>query len=94
MTGRARVPYLSRRTRLAIAVGVPAFAAAYGVLAFVLPGWRQMLLDGLSESALDVAAAVLAAITAVVATSARLNGHLSRQNERIRSAVQKLGRTA
>ena len=90
MTGRARVPYLSRRTRLAIAVGVPAFAAAYGVLAFVLPGWRQMLFDGLSESALDVAAAVLAAITAVVATSARLNGHLSRQNERIRSAVDSM----
>jgi methyl-accepting chemotaxis protein/PAS domain-containing protein len=89
-TGRGRVSYIRRRTKLTALVGLLAFAAAYGALAFILPGWREFLLAALPEWALDAVAAVLVATAAVILTFARVNRQLRRQNERIRSAVDSM----
>jgi methyl-accepting chemotaxis protein len=90
MTGQARVPYIRRRTRLTALVGLLVFAAAYGALVFVLPGWREFLLAALPERALDAGVAALLATAAIIVTFERINRHLSRQNERIRGAVDSM----
>ncbi|MGE0063174.1 MAG: PAS-domain containing protein, partial [Xanthobacteraceae bacterium] len=81
---------MRRRTRLTALVGVLVFTAAYGALVFVLPGWRDFLLAALPEWALDACLAALVATAAVIVTFAQINRHLSRQNERIRGAVDSM----
>ena len=84
------MPYFHRWTRRTAIVGLVAFAVAYGLLALVLPGWTETMRSGIPEHTLDVAIAVLAAVTAFAALSLAGNRRLRSQNRQMRTALDSM----
>ncbi|MGE0563700.1 MAG: PAS-domain containing protein [Pseudolabrys sp.] len=84
------MPHFNRWTKQTVLAAVTAFAAAYGILTLVLPGWAQTAASAFSEQALDVMIALLVGATALAGLSAIGNRRLRIHNRQMHTALESM----